>query len=220
MTKNEVVKQVEEKARVFFKTANGCHDWSHIERVRRNALRIAQEEGADLFLVELSVLLHDIGRNKEMRNKGRICHAEIGAVMAKQILLEYGLSRGQIGIVTNAIRAHRFRNEHKPESIEAKVLQDADKLDAIGALGIGRAFLFAGNAGSGTMYTGNEKRIAKQGGNYSYTGEDSAVLEYEVKLKHLRKAMNTKTGKMIARERSIFMDKFFKQFWDEIEGKK
>jgi len=100
------------------------------------------------------------------------------------------------------------------------VLYDADKIDSIGAVGIGRDFLFAGSAGSNTLYTGNEKRLAKSSKDHSYTKEDSAVLEYEIKLKHIKNRMLTKTGRRVAKERSKYMDGFFKRFWIEVEGKK
>ena len=123
--------------------------------------------------------------------------------------------------MAHAIEAHRSRNLCHPQTIEAKVLQDADRLDAIGAIGIGRDFLFAGYAGSKNLYTGNEKKIVKsgKGHDYTYTKEDSAVLEYEIKLKHIYKKMQTKTGKKIGKERSDYMHDFFKRFWLEMEGK-
>lgn len=101
---------------------------------------------------------------------------------------------------------------------EAKVLFDADKLDSIGAVGIARDFLFAGNAGSKTLYTGNEKLLAQSGKNYSFTEEDSAFLEYEIKLKHIKNKLLTSTGKKIAEERHKFMEAYFKRFWEEVEG--
>ncbi|MCX6717058.1 MAG: hypothetical protein NTU76_00060 [Candidatus Taylorbacteria bacterium] len=105
-----------------------------------------------------------------------------------------------------------------PKTIEAKILFDADKLDSIGAVGVARDFLFAGNAGSGNLYTGNEKRLAKSDKNYDFTKEDSAILEYEIKLKYVKDKVITSTGKKIAKERHEFMKAFFERFWLEVKG--
>lgn len=218
MINKKIKKSIEEKAKKFFKGASGCHDWMHIERVRTLALKIGREEGADLDVLELAALLHDIGRKEEMEGKGKICHAARGAELAKKILAKHSVGAERIASIAHCVAAHRFRNGLAPETIEAKILFDADKLDSIGAIGIGRAFLFAGNAGSNNLYTGNERRLAKSGGDYSYSREDSAALEYEIKLKKLKNRMLTKTGKKMAAARHNFMEDYFKRFWKEIRG--
>lgn len=217
-----IIKKIEIEAKSYFNDSSGCHDWSHVERVRKNALHIGKVEKADLLIVEAAALLHDIARNEEIRNKGSFCHALEGAKRSVKILEKYNIDKRIIEQVAHAVEAHRKRNLCQPQTIEAKVLQDADLLDAIGAVGIGRNFLFAGNMGSKNLYTGNEKKIVRagKGHDYAYTKEDSAVLEYELKLKHIYKMIQTKTGKKIAKERSDYQDNFFKRFWLEIEGKK
>lgn len=214
------IQKIENEAKSFFVGASGCHDWSHVERVKKIALHIGKKEKADLEILEVATLLHDIGRKKEMKEKGIFCHAEYGGKIARKILVKHGFKKEEIGNIVHCIEAHRFRNKLIPETLEAKVLFDADKIDSLGAIGIGRIFLFAGGSGSKNLYTGNEKKLAKTGKDYSYTKEDSAAMEYEIKLKHLKNKMLTKTGKLIAHERSVFMDKFFQAFWQEIEGKK
>lgn len=216
----EKMKKIEKIAKTFFEGASGCHDWRHVERVRNVAFHIAKREGADREIVEAAALLHDIGRKEEMESKGAICHAEKGAVMARDILEKLGIDKEAIEAIAHCVASHRYRKGNIPETLEAKVIFDADKLDSIGAVGVARDFLFAGNAGSGNLYTGNEKRLAKTGKDYSYTEEDSAVLEYEVKLKFVAGKMMTKTGKKIARDRHLFMKQFFDRFWKEVEGKK
>lgn len=215
----EKMKKIESAAKRFFEGASGCHDWKHVERVRSLALRIAKEEKADREVVEAAVFLHDIGRKEEMESRGAICHAEKGAIMARDILEKLGIDQVSIEAIVYGVRSHRYRKGNIPETLEAKVLFDADKLDSIGAIGIARDFLFAGNAGSGNLYTGNERRLAKTGKDYSYTQEDSAILEYEVKLKFVAGKMLTKTGKKIARDRHLYMRRFFDRFWKEVEGK-
>lgn len=214
----KIIKKIELEARKFFEGASGCHDWTHVERVRNLALRIAKKEKADLFIVEAAVLLHDIGRKEEMASKGLFCHAERGGVLARSILKKYKLSDEAVENIIHAIETHRFRKNLSPKTLEAKVVFDADKLDSIGAVGIGRDFIFAGHSGAGVLYTGNEKRLAKSGKDYSFTKEDSPVLEYEIKLKKIKDKVLTKEGKRIALERHKFMEEFFKRFEKEISG--
>ena len=219
MIKEELLKKIESEAKKYFVDASGCHDFTHVERVRALALRIGRAEKADLLVLESAALLHDIAKNDEMRKKGEFCHATEGAVLARPILEAAGADENTIDRIVHCIATHRKRGKNVPESLEAKILFDADKLDSLGAVGIGRVFLFAGMAGSKTLYTGHEQEFAKHDKDYSYTKEDSVFLEYEQHLKHLKDRMLTKTGKAIARERSAFMKEYFLQFWKEVEGK-
>lgn len=218
MIDKTIIEQIKLEAKTYFVGASGCHDWTHVERVTKLALKIGEKENANLFVLEIAALLHDIGRKEEMISKGKFCHAEKGAEMAKVILKKYNIKQRDIDNILHCIITHRFRNSHVPETIEAKVLFDADKLDSIGAIGIARDFLFAGNTGSGNLYTGNEKKLANDGKNHNYTNEDSAILEYEIKLKKIKDKMLTMTGKKIAEERHRFMEEYFKRFWREVDG--
>ncbi len=219
MLNSNIRQSIRKKAQSFFENASGCHDWTHVERVTKLALKIGKEEKADLDVLEIAALLHDIGRKEEMKNKGKFCHAEEGAKLAEDILRKCNFKKDAIENIVHCIISHRYRNSHIPDTIEAKILYDADKLDSIGAIGIARDFLFAGNAGSNCLYTGNEKRLAREGKDYSYTKEDSAILEYEIKLKKVKDKIITKTGKKIAKERHLFMKEYFKRFWIEVNGK-
>jgi uncharacterized protein len=218
MGEKEIIEKIEKEARKFFVGASGCHDWTHVERVRNLALHIGKKEKADLFVLEIAALLHDIGRKEEMKCEGRFCHAEEGAKIAQKILIKYDINREQIKNVAHCVQAHRNRNQCIPKTIEAKCLFDADKLDSIGAIGIARDFLFAGIAGSKNLYTGNEKKLAKSKKDHSYTKEDSALLEYEIKLKYVKDKIVTKEGKRIARERHQYMKEYFARFEKEIKG--
>jgi len=215
---NKIIEEIKEKAKEFFIGASGCHDWSHIERVYNLALRIAQTEKADANIIKLASYLHDIGRREEMQSRGKVDHAEKAVELAEKILVKYNLGKEVEENILHCILSHRYRNNHKPATIEAKILFDADKLDSIGAVGIGRDFLFAGSSGSNCLYTGNEKELVKRAREFSYTKEDSALLEYYFKLIKVKSKILTKTGKEIAKERHQYMVDFFKRFELEIKG--
>lgn len=213
----EIIKKIEKEAKVFFSGASGCHDWTHVERVHKLAMNIGKKEKADLSILSVACLLHDIGRKEEMESRGKFCHAERGAEMADRILYKYHLDQDIVDNILHCIITHRYRNEHIPTTIEAKVLFDSDKLDSIGAVGIGRDFLFAGYL-QNPLYTGNEKNIIKLKKDKTYSDDDTAILEYEFKLKNVKDSILTKSGKIIAKERHEYMVNYFKKFWKEVKG--
>ncbi|EKD58281.1 MAG: hypothetical protein ACD_56C00159G0010 [uncultured bacterium] len=215
----KLIDQIESEAKGFFTEKNdGCHDWSHVQRVTKIAMHIGKIEKADLFVLEISAILHDISREHEIMSKGKSCHAIAGSKLAVDLLAKYKIDSEIIQRISRCIVTHRNRTIHKPQTIEEKILFDADKLDAIGAVGIGRVFMFAGIT-SGLLCTGNEKTLAKNGNDLSFTKDDTAPLEYEKKLKFVKDKMLTKEGKRMARERHEFMKTFFERFWKEVEGK-
>lgn len=209
----ETFESVERAARKFFKSARGSHDWDHTERVYRLALRIGKKEKADLNVVRLAAILHDIGRAEEDRSNGRICHSEAGAALARTILARHGLDAETIRSVVDCIRTHRFRKGATPETTEAKVLFDADKLDSIGAVGIGRAFLFAGEVGARLHNKDRDLSATKP-----YTKEDTAYREYMVKLRWVKARMFTAEGRRIAVGRHATMVEFFGRLNRETKG--
>lgn len=215
---SNITNQIKQEAKEYFKEASGCHDWTHVERVLNLALRIGNAEKANLEVIQIATYLHDIGRKEEIKSGGDFCHAEKGAELASELLRKYNIAESTISNVVHCIICHRFRNNNIPETIEAKVLFDADKLDSIGAIGIARGFLFAGNAGSGNLYTRNEKELAKMSKDHSFTKEDSAILEYEIKLRYIKNKIITNTGKKIAENRHTYMVEYFDRFWKEAEG--
>lgn len=204
---------VREEAAAYFRGARGSHDWDHTERVCRLAERIARKEGADLFIVRLAAVLHDIGRGEEDRTNGRVCHSRRGAEMAAPVLRKHGLDRRTIQRVAAAIRTHRFRGRLRPRTLEAKVLFDADKLDSIGAIGVGRAFLFAGEVGARLHNSGVD--ISK---TEPYTREDTAYREFTVKLGRVKDRIFTAEGKKIAADRHRYMAGFFARLDKEEAG--
>ena len=133
-----------EEARSHYPASHAAHGFDHVLRVLALAERIAEAEGADMEIVRAAVLLHDVGR-AEQRRTG-ICHARIGAARAREILSGHPPER--VEVVAEAIAAHRFRGDKMPRTLEAQVLYDADKLDAIGAIGVARAYAMVEGQGS------------------------------------------------------------------------
>lgn len=208
-----IIEKIKKETKAILESSRGSHDWEHTERVYKLALHIGEKEGADLTIVALAALLHDIGRSCEDRTNGEVCHAEKGAEMASIILQKYGVDQKMIDQIIHCIETHRFRNNKQPESAEARVLFDADKLDSIGAVGIGRAFLFAGEVGA-KLHNKDTCITATK----PYTEEDTAYREYMVKLRYIKERILTEEGKRIAVERHEFMEEFFLRLNKEVEG--
>jgi uncharacterized protein len=209
----KLLEAVRREARKFFRSARGSHAWDHTERVFRLCLRIGRREKADLDILRLAALLHDIGREEEDLSDGRTCHAEKGAALAAKILKKHGIADERIARVVRCIQTHRYRGQLVPDSLEGKILFDADKLDSIGAVGIGRAFLFAGEVGARL----HDPKIQVQK-TKPYTKEDTAYREFLVKLSRVKGRMFTAEGKRIAGERHKFMTEFFRRLNKETTG--
>ena len=189
-----------------------CHDWEHTKRVLHNARMLTGEEKrADLKVVELGALLHDIARADEMAIKGKVCHARKGAELAKRILEEQGFDKDTIKKVVWCVRRHRFRSDEMPVSIEEKIIYDADKLDSVGAVGLGRAFLFAGREGA-KVHNTKEEALSSP----AYSVNDTAYREYLVKQRYIPEKMLTKTGKRVVEKRVQFMKEFFQKLDEEV----
>jgi len=206
---------VKEQAEKLFDGARGSHDWEHTLRVFDLCERIGPAEKADMDVLRIAAYLHDIGRAGQDSTLGAVCHAERGAEMAWSIVEKLSLSEEQKTNIIHCIKAHRFRGKCRPETPEAKVLFDADKLDAIGAVGVARAFLFAGEVGA--RLHNPELKIEE---TRPYTREDTGFREYKVKLCKIRDRILTNEGKKLADERHAFMEEFFKRFLEEYEGKR
>jgi uncharacterized protein len=193
--------------------AGGSHGPDHTERVFQNAMAIGRKMGARLDILAPAALLHDIGRSEEHRSKGELCHAAVGAEMADNILRELGYGEEDRAAICCCIRAHRFRGGERPESLEAKIIFDADKLDSIGAIGIGRAFLFAGQIGAQLHNPDSNHDLTTP-----YSAEDTAYREFQVKMCKVCSVMMTQMGRKIAKRRHDFMEIFFAELNLEIYG--
>ncbi len=196
-------------------SAGSSHGWDHTKRVYNLCMRLAEAEGADKEILAIAAFLHDVGRPYQDESKGAICHAEKGADIAESLLRAYPLPLDKKRNIVHCIRTHRFRGSHRPETLEAKVLFDADKLDAIGALGIARAFLFAGEIGARL-----HNPHARPEETEPYSKEDTGFREFKLKLSKIKDLMTTSEGKRIAAGRHAFMESFFQRFLEEYEGEK
>jgi len=209
----DLIKQIKEEVKPFFDTAKGSHDWEHTERVYKLCMQIGKKDHIDLDVLKLAAILHDIGREDQDKSNGKICHAKRGAFLAKGLLEKHNIEKENIDKIIHCIETHRFRNNKIPQSKEAKILFDADKLDSIGAVGIGRTFLFAGEVGA--KLHNKDIDIEK---TQPYTKEDTAYREFIVKLSKIKDKMFTKEGRRIAEERHNFMVNFFNRLNKEVEG--
>ncbi|MEI7857743.1 MAG: HD domain-containing protein [Methanomicrobiales archaeon] len=173
----------------------GSHGMDHTERVTRLCRIIGPREDADMDILIPAALLHDIARPLE-KERG-LPHEAEGARMAEVFLVSIHYNSYLIPPICAAIRTHRFRSQERPESPEAKILSDADKLDALGAVGIARTFM----------------RAAEHGGNM-----DDAVLHFHDKLLKLKGLMYTETGRTIANERHALLELFLKALAEETDN--
>jgi uncharacterized protein len=205
--------KIKEAAEAIHGSSRGSHDWEHTQRVYKLAVHIAKKEKARLFIVRAAALLHDIARSLEDASGGKLDHAAEGAKTAFGILKSLGVGDSDAAQICHCIGTHRFRGTKRAATKEAKVLFDADKLDSIGAVGIGRAFLFAGEIGAKLHNKG-----IKISGTKPYTREDTAYREYMVKLRHIKMRMLTGEGKRLAVKRDEFMKNFFIRLDEETRG--
>ena len=197
--------------------AEGGHDWYHIERVYKNALLIANGENCDILIVQLGALLHDIADSKFHDGD-----ETVGPKKARLFLESKNVPENKIVPVINIIENISFKGGHEAKkfsSLELDIIQDADRLDAIGAIGIARTFNYGGfkNRAIYNPEINPNLHMSKE----EYKNSDAPTINhfYE-KLLLLKDKMNTKTGKEIAAQRHEFMELFLDQFYDEWNGEK
>lgn len=212
MTHQEIVAKTIAFVRQALKDAEGGHDWWHIQRVWTNAKHIAQTERADLLLVELAALLHDIADSKF--NNG---DEEVGPKLAGDFLNSIGVDKGIVFNVQQIIRHISFKasfDKNSFKSIELDIVQDADRLDALGAIGIARTFNYGGFKGREIYNPEIEPNLSMTKEEYKNAAAPSINHFYE-KLLLLKDKMNTETGKKLAEQRHNFMLNYLDQFYSE-----
>lgn len=207
-----IVEKTRDFVRKTLENAEGGHDWWHIHRVWLNAHRIAENENADMLVVELAALLHDIADSKFHGGD-----EEIGPATAGKFLRELNIDESIIMHVQEIIRNISFKagfDQNIFHSKELEIVQDADRLDAIGAIGVARAFSYGG-------FKGREIYNPEVAPNMNMTKEEyknsasPSINHFYEKLLLLKDKMNTETGKQMAEQRHLFMEMYLQQFFDE-----
>lgn len=208
-----LLQRLREISHSFCVTEGGSHGPDHSERVLWTAITIGRQMQARLDILTPAALLHDIGRREESLSRGRLCHARRGAELAAPLLRALRYHEPDIEAICHCIRSHRFRGGSSPMTVEARILFDADKLDSIGAIGIGRAFLFAGQIGARLHNPEQDPALTT-----AYSLDDTAYREFQVKMSRVRDQMLTPVGRTMAEERHAFMQTFFDQLTRETSG--
>jgi uncharacterized protein len=216
MNNSQILENTQEFVKSTLEGAEGGHDWFHIQRVLNNALLISQTEDVDPFIVSLGALLHDIADSKFHNGD-----ETVGPAIARKFLSGQGVSEEVIEHVVHIIENISFKGGNQSQkfrSPELDVIQDADRLDAIGAIGIARAFNYGGFKGRALYDPEIEPNLNMSKEEYKASTAPTINHFYE-KLLLLKDRMNTKTGKELAEKRNEYMKSFLEQFYQEWNGK-
>ncbi|AFZ72727.1 HD domain-containing protein [Natronobacterium gregoryi] len=210
-----MIDEVRRGARSYFEDASPAHDWQHVQRVEALAETLLERHpgSADGEVLRLAVLLHDIGREKEDRG-GIDDHSAWGATEAERLLEDVGASAATVERVSHCVRSHRFSTGPEPETLEAKLLSDADNLDALGAVGIARVFAYGGESGSpihgpSVLPGETDPTDADDVSQYAHVHE---------KILQLADRMYTDVGGELADDRTQFVQEYVRQFDAEVAG--
>lgn len=211
-----LIQKIEAEVKAQFDGEGSGHDWHHIDRVRKNALTLGAKEGADLEIVNLGALLHDIADHKFHNND-----LSVGPETARKMILDFGGSAElaeRIAVLVAEISFKGAGVETPVSSIEAAVVQDADRMDAIGAIGIARAFAYGGSKDR-SMYKPELKPNIHDDFQAYATDEGGTINHFYEKLLLLKDRMQTPSGKEMAAQRHAFMENYLETFYAEWEGK-
>lgn len=212
MNKDKVIKEIKKYLRETFKSDATGHDWWHAWRVCEMSKRISKKEGGNLFVIELAALLHDIADWKF--HDGNI---KVGAEKAKLLLENLGVDNKSIKHVCSIIDNVSFKGagvKNKIKTKEGMIVQDADRLDAIGAIGIARTLAYGGFKGIEIYNPEIKPKLHKSFKEYK-DGKSTTINHFYEKLLLLKDRLNTETAKKIAKERHTFMENYLKQFFKE-----
>jgi uncharacterized protein len=213
----EIIKNTIAFVKNELQNAEGGHDWFHIERVYKNALLISESEKVDRTIVSLGALLHDIADSKFHNDD-----ETIGPKKARQFLKTQNISEEIIAHVIKIIENVSYKGGNQTQKFHSKeleVVQDADRLDALGAIGIARTFNYGGFKNR-KLYDPEIKPNLHMTPSEYKASDAPTINHFYEKLLLLKNRMNTETGRKIAEERHAFMETFLKQFYAEWEGKK
>ena len=189
---------------------DGSHDLSHLTRVFRNAMQIHAAEGGNDAWLAAAVLLHDCV-SVEKNHPDRARASQLAADKARDVLAARGMDGDSIASICHAIAAHSFSAGIEPQTLEARILQDADRLDAIGMIGVGRCFYTAGRMGSELYDPADPDAQSRPLDDRRY-----AIDHFPAKLLTLAGGFRTPTGQRLARDRHLRLQRFLTEFLDEI----
>lgn len=219
MNRDEILAKTVTFVKEELAAAEGAHDWWHIYRVWKLAKHIAKDEHVDMLIVELAALLHDVADSKLHGGD-----EELGPMKVQDFLCTLPLDKGIVEHVEQIVSNISFRlslktspKEKMSRSAELNVVQDADRLDAIGAIGIARTFNFGGHKGNALYDPALKPRVGMSFEEYK-TDSAPTINHFYEKLLLLKDRMNTKTGKRLAEQRHKFMEHYLEQFYKEWEG--
>lgn len=216
MENNNLIAKISEEVKAKLAGEGSGHDWWHVYRVWKMAERIGKKEKANLLIIELSALLHDIADCKFHNGDDTV-----GPRIAGEILAKYGVQKEIIDTVAQIIKEGSFKGagvKTVPATLEGRVVQDADRLDAIGAIGIARTFAYGGHKNR-AMYDPNIEPILHTSKEEYAKNQSPTINHFYEKLLLLKDLMNTKTAKKIAKNRHKFMEEYLNRFFKEWEGK-
>jgi uncharacterized protein len=211
MNQKLLIKKTEEFVKKTMKGDPG-HDWSHVNRVRNLAVYIGKKEKANLLVVELAALLHDVADYKFHKGNDKV-----GGQLARQWLSKNKLDQNVVDHIVYIIDNVSFKGagvKYDMKTLEGKIVQDADKLDALGAIGIARAFSFGGLFNR-PMFDSNIKPVMHDSFSKYKNGKATTINHFYEKLLLLKDRMHTKTARQIAKHRHKFMQKYLEEFYKE-----
>ena len=213
MSKKEIIEMIKEDIKVLYKNESSGHDYDHSIRVLNNSLLINKKENCDEFIISLASLLHDVDDPKVFKTENY--------QNARTILGKYNIEMDIINSVIDVISTISFKgdNSNRPNTIEGKVVQDADRLDAIGAIGIARAFTYGGYH-QRKMYDPEILPRDKMSIEEYRSSNGTTINHFYEKLLKLENTMNTESAKEIAKVRTEFLNEYLDRFIDEWNGEK
>lgn len=216
MEKAEIIRKTEDHVRQLLSGESTGHDWWHIQRVWKNAIHIGEEERADMFVVELAALLHDVADWKFHGGDEKA-----GSRVAREWLVSLGVDEITTAHVCGIVDDISFKGAGVRTAMktnEGMVVQDADRLDALGAIGIARAFAYGGHKGR-EIYNPDIPPILHKSFQEYKSANGTTINHFREKLVLLKDLMNTRTGRAMAEERHNYLLNFLEQFQLEWEGK-
>ena len=216
MDKKVIIRKTADHAKETLEDEESGHDWWHVYRVWQTVKYIGKKEKADMFVVELAALLHDIADYK--LHKG---DEEIGPKTASKWLESLKVDKQYLDHVVDIVKGINFKGakvKHNVKTLEGKIVFDADKLDAIGAIGIARTFAFGGHMGRAIFNPNEKPYLHKTFAEYK-NGKSHTINHFYEKLLLLKDLMHTKTAKQIALKRHAYMEEFLRKFYREWDGK-